>query len=156
MLSLGIDGGSSSTKWSLVDESGVVKATGNSAPIDGHLYRPESQVKLDKFLQKLSSDLGNLRPSVITLGITGLGSSDVIQEKFLKTFPSTKLSIGTDVGLAYRSAFEPGEGIYLYAGTGSITVHINTDGQELSLGGWGYLLGDEGAGYWIGKQAYVL
>jgi len=153
MLSLGIDGGSSSTKWSLVDESGVIKATGNLAPIDGHLYRPESQVKLDKFLQELISDLGNLRPSVITLGITGLGSSDVIQEKFLKTFPSTKLSIGTDVGLAYRSAFEPGEGIYLYAGTGSITVHINTDGQELSLGGWGYLLGDEGAGYWIGKQA---
>ena len=153
MLSLGIDGGSSSAKWSLVDESGAIKSSGNSTPIDGHLYRVESQVKLDQFLQKLILDLGDLRPSVITLGITGLGSPDVIREKFLKTFPHSKLFIGTDVGLAYRSAFEPGEGIYLYAGTGSITVHINPDGQELSLGGWGYLLGDEGAGYWIGQQA---
>ncbi len=153
MFSLGIDGGSSSAKWSLIAESGAIKASGNSTPIDGHLYRVESQAKLDKFLQGLVLDLGDFRPSVITLGITGLGSPDLIRKMFLKTFPHSKLYIGTDVGLAYRSAFAPGEGIYLYAGTGSITVHINSVGDEISLGGWGYLLGDEGAGYWIGRQA---
>ena len=153
MLSLGIDGGSSSAKWSLVDGSGAIKAKGNSASIDGHLYRVESQVKFDNFLKELILHLGDLRPDVITLGITGLGASEVIREKFLKSFPQSKLFIGTDVGLAYRSTFNPGEGIYLYAGTGSITVHIDSKGEEISIGGWGYLLGDEGAGYWIGHQA---
>jgi len=32
-------------------------------------------------------------------------------------------------------------------------MHINQAGELLRAGGWGYLLGDEGAGYWIGREA---
>ena len=153
MLSLGIDGGSSSAKWTLIDQSGAIKSKGSSNPIDGHLYRVESQEKMEKFLLELRQELGNLNPDHITIGITGLGSIKKIEEYFLKAFPGAKLSIGTDVALAYRSEFKDGEGIYLYAGTGSIAVHITKTGEEISIGGWGYLLGDEGAGYWIGREA---
>lgn len=153
MLSLGIDGGSSSAKWTLIDQTGAIKSKGSSNPIDGHLYRIESQEKMEKFLIELRKDLGTLNPDQITIGITGLGSVEKIEEYFLKAFPSSKLSIGTDVALAYRSEFKDGEGIYLYAGTGSIAVHITNTGEEISIGGWGYLLGDEGAGYWIGRAA---
>jgi N-acetylglucosamine kinase-like BadF-type ATPase len=152
MLSLGIDGGSSSTKWTLIDESGEIKSQGSADPIDGHLYRAESVEKLEKFLSLLRSELGQFKPDVISLGITGLGSVEKMEELILKAFPGVKLKIGTDVGLAYRSEFKEGEGIYLYAGTGSIAVHITEAGEEISIGGWGYLLGDEGAGYWIGRQ----
>lgn len=153
MLSLGIDGGSSSAKWTLIDQTGAIKSKGSSNPIDGHLYRIESQEKMEKFLIELRKALGTLNPDQITIGITGLGSVEKIEEYFLKAFPSSKLSIGTDVALAYRSEFKDGEGIYLYAGTGSIAVHITKTGEEISIGGWGYLLGDEGAGYWIGRSA---
>ena len=153
MLSLGIDGGSSSAKWTLIDQSGAIKSKGSSNPIDGHLYRIESQGKMEKFLLELRQELGNLNPDHITIGITGLGSVEKIEEYFVKAFPGAKLSIGTDVALAYRSEFKDGEGIYLYAGTGSIAVHITKTGEEISIGGWGYLLGDEGAGYWIGREA---
>ena len=153
MLSLGIDGGSSSAKWTLIDQTGAIKSQGSSNPIDGHLYRVESQEKMEKFLLELRQELGNLNPEHITIGITGLGSAEKIEEYFLKAFPGAKLSIGTDVALAYRSEFKDGEGIYLYAGTGSIAVHITETGEEISIGGWGYLLGDEGAGYWIGRAA---
>lgn len=153
MLSLGIDGGSSSAKWTLIDQTGAIKSKGSSNPIDGHLYRVESQEKMEKFLIELRKDLGTLNPDQITIGITGLGSVEKIEEYFLKAFPGSKLSIGTDVALAYRSEFKDGEGIYLYAGTGSIAVHITKTGEEISIGGWGYLLGDEGAGYWIGRSA---
>jgi N-acetylglucosamine kinase-like BadF-type ATPase len=153
MLSLGIDGGSSSAKWTLIDQSGAIKSKGSRNPIDGHLYRVESQEKMEKFLLELRRELGNLNPDQITIGITGLGSIKKIEEYFLKAFPGAKLSIGTDVALAYRSEFKDGEGIYLYAGTGSIAVHITKTGEEISIGGWGYLLGDEGAGYWIGREA---
>lgn len=153
MLSLGIDGGSSSAKWTLIDQTGAIISKGSSNPIDGHLYRIESQEKMEKFLIELRKDLGALNPDQITIGITGLGSVEKIEEYFLKAFPGSKLSIGTDVALAYRSEFKDGEGIYLYAGTGSIAVHITKTGEEISIGGWGYLLGDEGAGYWIGRAA---
>lgn len=153
MLSLGIDGGSSSAKWTLIDESGAIKSKGSSNPIDGHLYRVESQEKMKIFLLELKQDLGAFKPDRITIGITGLGAVEKIEDYFLGAFPGSKVSIGTDVALAYRSEFTDGEGIYLYAGTGSIAVHITKAGEEISIGGWGYLLGDEGAGYWIGRAA---
>jgi N-acetylglucosamine kinase-like BadF-type ATPase len=67
--------------------------------------------------------------------------------------PSTVVS---DIELAYRANFSAGEGILLYAGTGSVSYAIDQSGQVLKIGGWGYLLGDEGAGYWIGKEAIRL
>lgn len=46
-------------------------------------------------------------------------------------------------------------GILIIAGTGSIAFGVN-DAQETSrAGGWGHRVGDEGSGYWIGKQAIM-
>ena len=44
-------------------------------------------------------------------------------------------------------------GVVLIAGTGSIAYGVNHDGFAARAGGWGYVLGDEGSGYWIGRQA---
>ena len=44
-------------------------------------------------------------------------------------------------------------GIALIAGTGSVAWGVDTSGREVRAGGWGYLLGDEGSGYWIGREA---
>jgi glucosamine kinase len=44
------------------------------------------------------------------------------------------------------------DGIACVAGTGSIAVGLVGDREERA-GGWGYLLGDEGSGYWIVRKA---
>jgi N-acetylglucosamine kinase-like BadF-type ATPase len=44
------------------------------------------------------------------------------------------------------------EGIACIAGTGSIAVGVAA-GREERAGGWGYLLGDEGSGYWVVREA---
>jgi glucosamine kinase len=44
------------------------------------------------------------------------------------------------------------EGIACIAGTGSIAVGV-AEGREERSGGWGYLLGDEGSGYWVVREA---
>jgi N-acetylglucosamine kinase-like BadF-type ATPase len=44
-------------------------------------------------------------------------------------------------------------GIALIAGTGSIVAGRNDQGAFVRVGGWGHLLGDEGSGYDLGKQA---
>jgi N-acetylglucosamine kinase-like BadF-type ATPase len=38
------------------------------------------------------------------------------------------------------------------AGTGSIAGGRNADGEQAVVGGWGWLLGDEGSGFWIGRM----
>ncbi|MEJ8543755.1 N-acetylglucosamine kinase [Brevibacillus borstelensis] len=44
-------------------------------------------------------------------------------------------------------------GILVIAGTGSIAFGVNKAGETARSGGWGHRVGDEGSGYWIGKQA---
>lgn len=44
-------------------------------------------------------------------------------------------------------------GVAVIAGTGSAAWGVNDDGDQARAGGWGYLLGDEGSGYWFGRQA---
>lgn len=44
-------------------------------------------------------------------------------------------------------------GVAVIAGTGSAAWGTNGRGGEARAGGWGYLLGDEGSGYWLGREA---
>ena len=44
-------------------------------------------------------------------------------------------------------------GVVVIAGTGSIAYGRNERNQAARAGGWGYMLGDEGSGYWIGRAA---
>jgi glucosamine kinase len=44
-------------------------------------------------------------------------------------------------------------GVAVIGGTGSAAWGRNGQGQEARAGGWGYLLGDEGSGYWLGREA---
>nr|WP_026266490.1 BadF/BadG/BcrA/BcrD ATPase family protein [Arthrobacter sp. 131MFCol6.1] len=44
-------------------------------------------------------------------------------------------------------------GVAVIAGTGSAAWGKNGRGEEARAGGWGYLLGDEGSGYWLGREA---
>lgn len=44
-------------------------------------------------------------------------------------------------------------GIVLIAGTGSVAWGRAPAGEEARAGGWGHLLGDEGGGYWVAREA---
>ena len=152
-LSLGIDGGASSAKWCLVDQDLNIVKQGALPPIDGHLYRSESLARFRDFLSSLKVELGSLTPDAVVIGTTGFGAPEQIKLEISAIFPTAQIQMSSDIALAYRSEFNLGEGIYLYAGTGSVAIHITSDNKEVSVGGWGYLLGDEGAGFWIGREA---
>jgi N-acetylglucosamine kinase-like BadF-type ATPase len=56
--------------------------------------------------------------------------------------------------LVALEAGAPGQpGVVIISGTGSISYGRNADGVAARSGGWGYVLGDEGSGYWIGRAA---
>jgi N-acetylglucosamine kinase-like BadF-type ATPase len=148
---LGIDAGASATKWTLIDENGIV-ACGVSEAMDGHLYREASVVRMQQVLSAISAEIKGLRVDSIFMGITGVTHDGSI-EKEINTVFQCKSTVVSDIELAYRANFADGDGILLYAGTGSVSYAIDEKGEIHKIGGWGYLLGDEGAGYWIGKEA---
>jgi glucosamine kinase len=151
---LGIDAGASATQWVLINENGLVKS-GVQEAMDGHLYRQTSVDRMRKVLGEIAQEISGIKVSSVYLGITGVMHDGSIEKEINRVFncPSTVVS---DIELAYRANFSAGEGILLYAGTGSVSYAIDQSGQVLKIGGWGYLLGDEGAGYWIGKEAIRL
>lgn len=63
------------------------------------------------------------------------------------------LVLDSDIALLARVCFAPGEGVVVVAGTGSVAVHRDTEGRLHRVGGRGGLLGDEGSGYAIAREA---
>jgi N-acetylglucosamine kinase-like BadF-type ATPase len=64
-----------------------------------------------------------------------------------------KLAIVPDVLPVLAAGSPKCCGIALIAGTGSVAMVRSDDGHSMLVGGWGYLLGDEGSGYSIGRAA---
>ncbi|MFB0836442.1 N-acetylglucosamine kinase [Arthrobacter sp. E44] len=66
--------------------------------------------------------------------------------------PQARVTVVHDSRLLL-AAGRAGTGVAVIAGTGSAAWGRNADGGEARAGGWGYLLGDEGSGYWLGREA---
>ena len=65
---------------------------------------------------------------------------------------SRQISISHDARLILAAAGLR-SGIAVVAGTGSSVYGRSAGGREVSVGGWGHLLGDEGSGYDLGRRA---
>ena len=61
------------------------------------------------------------------------------------------LTIVSDIQLVLPAAGLT-EGVAVICGTGSVAVG-SFAGRTVQIGGWGYLLGDEGGGYWVVREA---
>ena len=154
MRYLGIDAGASATKWVLVDDEKVL-LTGVAGPIDGHIQRAESLDRMRSTLAEIKSASGGDIQRVL-IGITGIAENTAERNQTIdvvgEVFTDATIELEGDIQLAYRVHFQNGRGVLLYAGTGAVAC-TNIDGELRRVGGWGYLLGDEGAGYWIGREA---
>jgi N-acetylglucosamine kinase-like BadF-type ATPase len=64
-----------------------------------------------------------------------------------------RLRVENDCLSALLGATQHKAGILLIAGTGSIVFAHDGNNRIVRSGGWGHRVGDEGSGYWIGKQA---
>jgi len=161
-LVLGIDAGGSSTRWLLVRMDGSVLASGSGGPVSGIELGAAGREDAPAFAN-LAKLLANCvaagRPVRAVAGVTGLDSGTA-EARRLQEFIAARLeldeervSVLGDVVTAYLSAFEAGEGVLVYGGTGSVALHLARDGSSVRAGGHGYLIDDAGGGFWIGKQA---
>lgn len=154
MRIIAVDAGGTSTKFSLYEEDGRVIDDLELSTC--HIL----QVGEDRMVEILKQGVESLRlrhqlkKFYISFGLAGYGGDrklrHTIHESINDNF--SNFTIHSDVEIAYKAAFDKDEGILLISGTGSIAYR--KIGKEYKrCGGWGYKLGDEGSGYWIGKKA---
>ena len=160
MNALGIDAGGSSTKWAVVNGAGDTLSTGRVAPLGGHLYSADSRAKAQDVLEQLRVNVAPFAPRVALAGVTGLtkGLDHAVwlEQTMTEALSLERCAVIGDMDLAYRAHYQPGAGIVLYAGTGSIAYHITKTLEVKRAGGRGFLIDDAGGGYWIGQQALRL
>jgi glucosamine kinase len=160
MIGLGIDAGGGSTRWLLSTSEGETLGTGSVAATSGHIFTLEHRERNFSRLTQLCNDVLKIaKPDAVVGGLTGLyrnteGSrilNGLVAEAL--NLDISRVHLDNDMHIAYAAAFEKGEGVLVYAGTGSVGYHETTDGKIFSAGGYGYLIDDYGAGYWIGHEA---
>ena len=162
ILGLGLDAGGSQTRWALADAQGTLLDQGHVASMSGlQLHSPQGMADLRSAIQALAQSVRTRvqdQPLALYGGFTGLGAQpdkaallSLLQEQLPVQAQATTLT--HDMDIAYRAAFAPGAGYLVYAGTGAISAFIDAEGQEHRAGGRGAVLGDEGGGYWIAREA---
>jgi len=67
-----------------------------------------------------------------------------------------RVRVRADGEVALATAFGIGSGIVVNAGTGSVAYARDGSGVLHRAGGYGWQLGDEGGGYWLGRRALEL
>jgi N-acetylglucosamine kinase-like BadF-type ATPase len=176
-LALGIDAGGSGTRWILRSgaapgAAGHEVGRGRVGPLSGlaFLEPPGSEARREaaSAVARLAEDVAAAARAPeaagaslggVLAGVTGLSDGDeaagelgALLSRELDV-PPDRVRVWNDMALAYRCAFDPGRGVLIYAGTGSLAVHVPVAGPMLRAGGHGYLIDDAGGGFWIGRHA---
>ncbi|QDL11378.1 ATPase [Brasilonema octagenarum UFV-E1] len=172
---LGIDGGGSKTVCLLIDDKGKVLGRGEAGASNYQSIGTKAtllsiQSAIYTAVVEAQKLTDNIKIEAICIGLAGVGRPEdievvkgIVQElKNSSLLPITwKLSASNiiichDALIALVGGVGYPVGIVVAAGTGSIVFGRNHNGQTKRVGGWGYLLGDEGSAYQIavaGMQA---
>ncbi len=153
---LGIDAGGTKTVCYLADEHGTIVA---EARRGGANLQAVGELEVEKVLHDVMEEAIGSRgivPAAICLGIAGVdrpGDSEIVRRLMKRIGYKARILVVNDALVALESGAPGKPGVVVISGTGSISYGRNARGEAARAGGWGYVLGDEGSGYWIGRAA---
>jgi N-acetylglucosamine kinase-like BadF-type ATPase len=127
-------------------EAGQVTARPDGPPMNALLT--------EGFADRLLDIIGAANPTAAGIGLAGVRAAGLARElsQTLGRQAGCPVHVTGDVDAAHCGAFLGAPGILVIAGTGSIA--LGWDGERFArAGGHGFLLGDEGSAYWIGREA---
>lgn len=138
------------------DAEGRIVASGVLPGVTGHLFDAAAQERFAAMAASLAVAVP-ARPGAVVAGITGLAAGTALAATagamLAEALGVERVVVETDIRIAYRAVFRPGEGHVVYGGTGSIGLHWAADGEEIRVGGRGMLVDDGGSAFWIGRRA---
>lgn len=164
---LAIDGGGTKTLAVTVDKNGTVVGEGKAGATNYHGVGREAVIReLNKAIKSAISDISMSNDEIILVeravfaisGIDTASDERVVREMVeaaisLLPVQINELLIENDCLSAMLGATSHQPGLLLISGTGSIAYAHDGNHNIVRVGGWGHRVGDEGSGYWIGKEA---
>ncbi len=155
---IGIDGGGTSIRVAVTtpDLSIVGYSQGGSANPVGVGRDAATRLIQEKTLEAMrKANLDAASIDAVAAGIAGASSeyaTDWLEQTLKAVLPDTLIIPSSDIEIALVGAHGKREGVLVLSGTGSVALGVNAAGDMARVGGWGYLLGDEGSGHLIGMQ----
>lgn len=155
---LSIDCGGTKTAFLLCGENGETEAVCTLGPANYMVngIGPVLSI-LESGIREVCGCAGIRREEITSTFIAMAGYGDVpgdmpkITRMTEERFPDMKITLGNDTENALAGSLLGMPGIHIIAGTGSIGLGYDEDGNYIRSGGWHHLFGgDEGSAHWIG------
>ncbi len=150
---IGIDGGGTKTRLTLFNHELAVLEDKTLPPF--HFLCMANNNILKNVFSEIEELQKRYNIEAIGMGIAGIDSEKERLKLFNLVndyFEDQKVIVVNDAIASLAGALLGAEGILINAGTGSIAYGKDREGKLFRSGGWDYLLGDEGSGYWIAIQ----
>ena len=152
MYIVGIDAGGSKTVCQVgAPDGGVLR----EARGPGANLQSAGELQVEKVLHDVMNDI-NESPAAICVGMAGVdrpNDARLMRAMLSRLCRGSRALIVNDALIALEAGAPQAAGIVLIAGTGSIAYGRDAHGHAARAGGWGNVLGDEGSGFWLGRQA---
>jgi N-acetylglucosamine kinase-like BadF-type ATPase len=152
---LGVDGGGTRTRASIVDGQGLLAHAENGSIKRLRVGAEAAEQNLRDLLKDVYAQAGVSGVQSASVGVASCSLPGTVEwiTAVLKDFRVERIDIVGDEVIALDAAFQGGPGILQIAGTGSNTIGRAPDGSRECAGGYSSRLGDEGSGYWIGVNS---
>lgn len=150
-----VDGGGTKTLAIVLDQDGIERGRAVTGPSNYAAGETERVVtNITAAVEAALTAAGTaLSLTALWVGLAGIdrpGARAAIEAQLSHLAGDVRLT--NDAQLLF-GAFPDEAGIVLIAGTGSIALGQDYSGRTARAGGWGYLIGDEGSGYDLGRRA---
>lgn len=155
MYLLAIDGGGSKTVARLkhVASGQQWQAAGGPSQLSNNLELAISTVRQLSLQLCQQAGIG-LNEVMACIGLAGAGNPQLhsaFSQQLQLNFAAWQLT--TDARTSLYGANNGQPVVMVALGTGSVAMRLCADGTEQQVGGWGFNIGDEGGGAWLGKLA---
>ncbi|MFN3860810.1 MAG: BadF/BadG/BcrA/BcrD ATPase family protein [Roseateles sp.] len=153
---VGIDGGGTSTRALVADANGRIVGRGQAGASALNQGVEQAWRHIAEAIAQAGVPGLALQDCALGLGLSGTGVPAQLQA-FVAADPGVaRFTLVTDGLVALLGAHGGRPGALLISGTGSVAEALLEDGSRRMTGGWGWQIGDEGSGAWLGQQAMRL
>jgi glucosamine kinase len=158
-LVLGVDAGGTGSRAVLATADGTPVGRGAAGPGNPCALGPAAAQAVGAAVR---SALAGHHPAAVTRAVVGVaGISGMADPATAAAFAAQWRAIGLtcdvavvgDAVTAYAAGTTAPRGCVLIAGTGAVAALVDRGVLVRTADGWGWLLGDEGSGAWLGLQA---
>ncbi|MEX0429448.1 N-acetylglucosamine kinase [Nocardioides sp. DS6] len=153
-----VDGGGTSTRSVVVDATGRrlgVARAGSGNPVSAGTELSARSITESVAAALAAAGLGADRLGLLLLAVAGTGSPthrEELRRRLIEAGLVMPVVFESDLLAMFAAGTHVLDGYALVAGTGAAAIRVE-DGRQVAVAdGLGWLLGDDGSGFWIGRR----